>query len=78
MEDKKLINLEAIRSRRARELRELALGVSYPLTHSGDAAHVKRLETPNLAVPSPRRRRSPADPSAAESVVEPTKTPANI
>ena len=78
MEDKKVVNSEAIRSRRARELRELALGVFYPLTHSGDAAHVKRLETPNLPVPLPRRRRLPPDLSVAESVVEPTKTPADI
>jgi hypothetical protein len=46
MDQKKLSNSAAIKLRRAQELGGLALADSYPLSHSGDAAHVKRIEDP--------------------------------
>jgi len=44
MEEKKVANSERIRLRRTMELREFALAAFYPLTHSGDAAQLKRAE----------------------------------
>jgi hypothetical protein len=50
MEDKKVPNSEQIRLRRVTELREFALAAFYPLTHSGDAVHLKRTENALAAV----------------------------
>ena len=74
MEDKKVTNSAAIGLRRAKELGEFALAVSYPSTHSGDAAHLKRVEnaSPADAAP-PLRRRLPPNP--VENAAKPWKKP---
>jgi hypothetical protein len=46
MEARKPRNSALIRLHRTKELREFALAALYPLTHSGDAAHLKRTENP--------------------------------
>ncbi|MGO9992279.1 MAG: hypothetical protein ACLPTF_07170 [Steroidobacteraceae bacterium] len=76
MEDKKVTNSAAIGLRRAEELREYALAAFYPLTHSGDAVHLKRAEdaSPVIAEP-PLRRRLPDNLEPAESVAKPWKKP---
>ena len=76
MEDKKVTNSGAIRLRRAMELREFALAAFYPLTHAGDAAHLKRTEValPVIAVP-PLRGRPPHNPKPEESAAKPWKKP---
>ena len=63
MEDKKVTNSGAIRLRRAVELREFALAAFYPLTHAGDAVHLRRIvdAPPVIAVP-PLRGRPPRNP----------------
>lgn len=47
MEERKLTNSALIKLHRSKELREFALAEFYPLTHSGDAAHLKRAENPS-------------------------------
>ena len=42
MEDNKRVSPEFVRQRRVIELREYALAISYPLTHSGISAHHNR------------------------------------
>ncbi len=52
MEEKKVANSERIRLRRTMELREFALAAFYPLTHSGNAAHLKRTEDALPMIPA--------------------------
>jgi hypothetical protein len=77
MEDKKMSNSAAIKLRLAKALDGLALADSYPLTHSGDAAHCRRPKDPSTpsAPPSLRRRLAP-HPSTVESVANAWKKPA--
>jgi hypothetical protein len=76
MEEEKLTNSAAIGLRRTRELREFALAASYPLTHSGDAVHLKRIEdAPPVSAVPPLRGRFPHNPKPAESVAKPWKKP---
>jgi hypothetical protein len=77
MQDKKVTNSAAIGLRRAKELGEFALAASYPSTHSGDAAHLKRIEnaSPASAEPPLRRRRLPHNPNPVENVAKPWKKP---
>jgi len=76
MEDKKVTNSEAVRLRRARELREFALAAFYPLTHSGNAVHLKRNEEAPGVIPAPPlRARLPHNPEPPERVAKPWKKP---
>jgi hypothetical protein len=76
MEEKKISNSAAIKLRRAKQLGGLALADSYPQTHSGDAAHVKRIEDPSPpSTPPPLRRRLPPDPRTIEGIAIPWKKP---
>ena len=52
MEEKKVSDSERIRLRRTMELREFALAAFYPLTHSGDAAHLKRTKDALQMIPA--------------------------
>jgi hypothetical protein len=61
MEDKKAPNSEQIRLRRVTELREFALAAFYPLTHSGDAVHLKRTENAQRSPDEPKPWKKPWD-----------------
>jgi hypothetical protein len=61
MKENQSAHAAAIRLRRAKVLRGLALAASYPLTHSGDAAQAKSVENafPPEAAPPLRRQPPP-------------------
>jgi hypothetical protein len=76
MNDKKLTNSVQIKLRRVQQLREFALAVSYPLSHSGTAAHRKQTEDEHPAIPVRTLRSRPRDnPEPPESVAKPWKKP---
>ena len=69
MEDKKVTKSELIRHRRVKELREFALAAFYPLTHSSNAAHLRRTDDVPPAIPAhhplSRRRDNRCPPESA-------------
>lgn len=69
MEDKKVPASDQLRLRRVTELREFALAAFYPLTHSDNAAHLKRTNDVLPAIPAhhplSRRRDNRGPPESA-------------